>query len=190
MPYYDVANLVTVTDKYDRRNGLWLWNHKNHCCENTAPSLLQSCAELHRRSQLFQNLTILQVNSWSILNAPPSLQVRLGAPENALAESENTLLSSSGAWEQLEVLRSTGEVDYSVWEIGMLLPDRFTFCWWDCWSRSLAVQDLVRPFTPRLLMNEPEASCMACTIHGIWFLNTGHSISEAWSVNCRLCVIE
>jgi hypothetical protein len=40
-----------------------------------------------------------------------------GAPENALAESESTLLSSRGAWEHLEVLRSTGEVDRSVWEV-------------------------------------------------------------------------
>jgi hypothetical protein len=46
MPYYDVANLVTITDEYDRPNGLWLWNHKNHRSENTAPSLLQSCAEV------------------------------------------------------------------------------------------------------------------------------------------------
>ena len=67
-----------------------------------------------QRSQLLQNLTILQVNSGSILNAPPSLQVLLEAPENALAESESTLLSSRGAWEHLEVLRSTSEVDRSV----------------------------------------------------------------------------
>jgi hypothetical protein len=115
MPYYDVANFVTVTDKYDRSNSVWLWNHKNHCCENTASSLPQSCAELHRRSQLLQILTILQVNSCSMLNAPPSLQVRLGAPENALAESDHTLLSSRGTLNHLEVLRRTGEVDRSVW---------------------------------------------------------------------------
>jgi hypothetical protein len=49
-----------------------------------------------QRSQRLQKLTILQVNSCSILNAPPSLQVISGAPENALAESESTLLNSSG----------------------------------------------------------------------------------------------
>jgi hypothetical protein len=81
-----------------------------------------------QRSQLLQNLIILQVNSCSILNAPPSLQVRLGAPENALAESENTLLSSRGAWQHLEVLRNTGEVDLSVWEVCVLYLDLFTFC--------------------------------------------------------------
>ena len=41
MPPYDVANLVTVTKMMIRRNALWLW--KNHCCENTASSLRQSC---------------------------------------------------------------------------------------------------------------------------------------------------
>jgi hypothetical protein len=46
MSYYNVANLVTNKDEYDSQNGLWLWNHKNHCCENTAPSLLQSCAKV------------------------------------------------------------------------------------------------------------------------------------------------
>jgi len=44
-------------------------------------------------------------------------------PENALAESESTLLSSRGVWEHLDVLRSTGEVAQSVWEDCMLPPD-------------------------------------------------------------------
>jgi hypothetical protein len=51
-----------------------------------------------------------------------------GAPENALAESESTLLSSRGAWEHLELLGSTGEVNRSVWEDCVWLPDRITFC--------------------------------------------------------------
>jgi len=43
MPYYDVVNLVTVTKtNMIRQNALWLC--KNHWCENTAPSLPQSCA--------------------------------------------------------------------------------------------------------------------------------------------------
>jgi len=42
MPYYDVANLVTVTKmNMIRRNALWLC--KNHCCENMTSSLPQSC---------------------------------------------------------------------------------------------------------------------------------------------------
>jgi len=138
MPYFDVANLVTVTDEYDRWNSLWLWNYMYNCWENMAPSLPQSRAEVsaslevsHRlalRSQLLQNLTILQVNSYIILNAPPWLQVLSGAPENALVESESTLLSSRGAWEHLKVVRRTGEVDRSVNEVWVWLPERFTFC--------------------------------------------------------------
>jgi len=43
MPYYDVANLVTVTKiNIIRRNAMWLC--KNHCRENMASSLPQSCA--------------------------------------------------------------------------------------------------------------------------------------------------
>jgi hypothetical protein len=42
MPYYDVANLVTLT----KTNLIHEMNPKNHCCENTALSLPQSCAEV------------------------------------------------------------------------------------------------------------------------------------------------
>jgi len=68
MLYFDVMNVVTVTKtNMIRRNALWL--SKNHCCENTAPSLPQCCGavsaalELSRRaaqrSQELQNLIIL-----------------------------------------------------------------------------------------------------------------------------------
>ena len=50
------------------------------------------------------------------------------APEIALAESESSLQSSRGAWKHLEALRSTGVCYQSVWEVGMWLLDRFTFC--------------------------------------------------------------
>jgi hypothetical protein len=45
MPYYDVANLVTVikTNIIDEMP-CGYWNPKNHWCENTTPSLPQSCA--------------------------------------------------------------------------------------------------------------------------------------------------
>ena len=46
-----------------------------------------------------------------------------------LAKSEITLLCSIGAWEHLELLRSTGKVNQSVWEVCMWLLDQFTFCW-------------------------------------------------------------
>ena len=61
-------------------------------------------------------LSILFAKFRSILNAPLLLQVLSGALENALAESESTLLSSRGVWEHLEVLRSTGEVSWNIWE--------------------------------------------------------------------------
>ena len=60
----------------------------------------------------------------------------------------------------------------------------------NCWSRSWASQDLVRPFPLRLIMNAPKASWMACAIHGMWFHNAGYSIPEAWRVDCNLRVIE
>jgi hypothetical protein len=33
-------------DQYDRWNALWLWNTENHSCDNPAPSLPQTCAEV------------------------------------------------------------------------------------------------------------------------------------------------
>jgi len=103
MPYYDVANLVTIT----KTNMIDEMACGYGTIRTTAVRIRhQVSRRAAQRSQLLQNLTILQVNSCSILNAPPSLQVLSGAPENALAESESTLLSSRGAWEHLEVLRS------------------------------------------------------------------------------------
>jgi len=88
-----------------------LWLCKNHCCDNTAPSLLPSCAEVSEAPKF--EYSISQISEH---------------PENAPAESESTLLSSREVWEHLEVLRSTGEVARSVWEEWVLLPDRFTLC--------------------------------------------------------------
>jgi len=62
MPYYDVANHVTVTKmNMIRRNALWLC--KNHCCENMASSVpleygMKSRAEL--RSNLGRSRSIPQ----------------------------------------------------------------------------------------------------------------------------------
>jgi hypothetical protein len=106
MPYYDVANLVTVTKTnminempcgYGtlRTTGVRIQNQVSRSPAQRSPQL--------------QNLTILIVKSCSVLNAPPSLQVLSGARENALAQSKSILQSSRGGWEHLEVLRSTGE---------------------------------------------------------------------------------
>jgi len=114
---------VTVTNMIDEMA----------CGDGTRPTAVgriwhQVSRRAAQRSQLLHTLTILQVNSCSILNAPLSLQVLSGVPENALAESKSTVLSSRGTWEHLEVLRSTGEVDQSVWEVCVWLPDRFSIC--------------------------------------------------------------
>jgi len=63
MPYYNVANLVTVTKmNMIRRNAIWLC--KNHWCENTASCLPQSCEAVlaalevsHRAAQQSQTLS-------------------------------------------------------------------------------------------------------------------------------------
>jgi len=126
MPYYDVANLETVTKTYItdemccgcgtlRTTGVRIWH--------------QVSRRPAQRSQLLQNLTILILKCCSILIAPPSLQVLSGALENALAEAERTLQSSSRCLEHLEVLRSNDEGYRSVWEVCVRLPDRITFCW-------------------------------------------------------------
>jgi len=88
---------------------------------STAQSPLQSCTDVSatlevscrpaQMSQQLQNMTLLA-----------------GAPENALVESESTLLSCRRAWEHLDVLESTGAVNRSVWEVCLWLRDRFTFC--------------------------------------------------------------
>jgi len=53
-----------------------------------------------------------------------------------------------------------------------------------CWLRSWASQDLAQPFPQRVLMNAPWASCMTRAMHGVWFLNAGHSIPKASRVDC------
>jgi len=58
------------------------------------------------------------------------------------------------------------------------------------WSRSWASEDLVWPFTPRLLTNTPQASWMTCAMHDMWFVNAGHTILEASKVNCNMGIME
>jgi hypothetical protein len=98
MPYYRVANLVAVT----KTNMI----DEMPCGVRIRNQVSRRPAQ---RSPQLQNLTIVIVKSRSILNAPPPLQVLSGARENALAQSESFWQSSRGGWENLEVLRSTGE---------------------------------------------------------------------------------
>jgi len=85
-------------------------------------SIPQSCAAVSASLEVFCRST---QRSMELQN----LTIPDGAPGNAYAESERTLLSSRWVWERLEVLRNTAEVALSVWEDCMWLPDRITFCW-------------------------------------------------------------
>jgi len=51
MPYNDVANLLVTKMNMIRRNALWLC--VNDCCENTTPSLPQSCAAVSTSLRVF-----------------------------------------------------------------------------------------------------------------------------------------
>jgi hypothetical protein len=95
------------------------------------------CAQ---RSLKLQELTILGVKSHSMLNAPLYLQVLVGTPANALAESERTLQSFRGDWEHLEVPTSTGAVAWCVWVDRGFILDEFTFCW--CIVTQITTQDI------------------------------------------------
>jgi hypothetical protein len=134
MPYYEVANLVTVT-KMNMINqmpctygtliatAVRIRHRVSHRAVQRSQLLSQSPTDLHESSLLLQKLTIVQVISRSILNAPPYQQKLSGAPENSLAESECSFLSSRVVWKHLGVLRSTGNVNCSVWEVRLWLPD-------------------------------------------------------------------
>jgi hypothetical protein len=75
-------------------------------------------------------VTILYIKSCSIQNAHPYLQVLSGASDNAFEESESSLLSSSGDWEHLEVLRTNGEVAQSVGEDCVIVLNWLTSYWY------------------------------------------------------------
>jgi len=87
-----------------------------------------------QRSQQLPNLSILIVQSCSIQNAPPSLQVLWAARENALADSVSTLPRSMVGWEHLEVVRSTDEGYRSVWDVCVWYLLWITLSW--CRRRS------------------------------------------------------
>jgi len=138
-------------DEYDMMKYLLLvleplhWEHgtkspavqrSTFCCSR---SLLQSCAAFSSalevfhwsvlRSEELKNLSILLVKFCCLLNVPSYQQVLSEASENALLESESTLLIFRGVWEHLEVHGPTCEVAQSGWEYSVLLPDWFSCCW-------------------------------------------------------------
>jgi len=77
----------------------------------------------------------------------------------------------------------------SVWSL-WLLPISLHSSAAYCWSCSWASQDLMWPYTPRLLMNAPKSSCMTCAMQCVWFLNAGHWIPEILKVDCSSPVIK
>jgi len=148
MPYYDVANLVTIT-KTNMFNempcgygtlGTPGGRIRHQLSRRACAEVVAAFEVSHRaaqRSQQLQQLNIKIVKLHSILNAPPSLQVLSGAFENAVAESKCTLQSSRGGWEHQEVLRSTGEGYQSISEVCVWLPYRIIFCWCNCLKASI-----------------------------------------------------
>jgi len=74
----------------------------------------------------------------------------------------------------------------SLWLFPMFMPSFSPNCWLHSWASN----DLMWPFTPRLLRNAPKTSCMTCAMHGMLFLNADHWITDTSSVDCSSSVIE
>jgi len=68
MPYYEVANLVTVTKTKMINEMPWAYGTLRTTALRIRHQVSRKAAQ---RSQLLQNLTILIVKSRSVLNAPP-----------------------------------------------------------------------------------------------------------------------
>ena len=99
MPYHDVSNLVTVTDKYDTPNAWWFWNSRNYCCENTAPSLPES---LRRGLSCSRSL--------SQTYAEDSAARKSDYPNSHISLNPESTSITAGAF------RSTSECSCRVWE--------------------------------------------------------------------------
>jgi hypothetical protein len=125
MPYYDIANLVTVT-KTNMINEM-------HCGYGMLattgvgiqhPGSHRVCAVVSAAPKFhYPNIQISLHPECTSITAGAS-----GACENPLAESESTLESSRGGWEHLEVHKRTGGGCCSAWEDDVWFPDRITFC--------------------------------------------------------------
>jgi len=160
-----------------------LWSLLQSCTEVSAT--LEASCRLAQTSQLLQNLPILQVYSHGILNVSPHVNVLTGEFELALAESESNLLSSRGVWGHLEVFRSTGEVNQSVWEVSLLLSDQSTFCWCSAKLYPTVKNDLTRCVT------DWEAVC-GPVIHSIfdaWHYEVQWTCAWMWRVFYQLYMI-
>jgi len=85
MPYCTVENLATVSKTNTiRQNAIWLC--KNHCCENTAPSLGQHCAVIWAAPKLLHS-AILRLQL--LLKSPADLWRDLIGSEILLSYASN-----------------------------------------------------------------------------------------------------
>jgi len=112
MPYYNVAKLLTVT----KTNMI----DEMPCGFGTLGTTTvriwhQVSRRFKQRFQPFQNFTIIYVQYQST----GECSCRVGKHFAKL----------HGVWEHLEVFRSTGEGYQSFWEVGVWLPNQFTFSW-------------------------------------------------------------
>jgi len=116
-----------------------------------------------QRSQLLQNLTILIVKSRSVLNAPPSLQVRSGASENALAESEVETAKP----------RPEGDVQHDAWYWRRARSHPPPGCLWLLWQ---SASTLTEPFRP-----DGNVFC--------WCPTRSHRASQWWFLPLQLWLL-
>jgi hypothetical protein len=104
MLYYDVANLVIVKHKCLTKTNMInemacvyeTWDPKNHCCEDTAPSL-RSPADLRKAEVSAAPKFDYSISHFCILNAPPQLQVLQEHLRMLLQHLRALCLASEGA---------------------------------------------------------------------------------------------
>jgi len=141
MPYYDVANLVTVTKTnmihqigcgywFPRTTAVRRWHQVSHRAGQRSQLLSKSPADQrrgHSSSNISQSSKLCIGVSWMHLHNCGCFQNHL----RMLLQSLRALsFAPGGPWKRLEVQRCTGKVDQSIWEAWVWLADLFTFCWW------------------------------------------------------------
>jgi len=67
-------------DEYDRRNAWWLWNTKIHYCQNTEPSLPQSCIEVTAAAKFDYPISHISEHLSMLLKSAIALCLAPGGP--------------------------------------------------------------------------------------------------------------
>jgi len=115
-------------DEYDRRNALCLWNPRNHCFENTAPSQPQSCAAVSATP--FRSMVTIGHNATvCVYNRIPTEW-----EETAKLRSEGDMLCDQWFWCWAQSILPLGCL-WRLWWCASTLtqpfcPDGNVFCWW------------------------------------------------------------